>query len=164
MSNIGLERAVARWGVKVVRTKVGDRYVVEEMRKHGYTLGGEQSGHLVFLDHATTGDGTLAALQVLALMCRTKKPMSELKKIFEPVPQTLLNLVVKEKRELSALPEVQKRHQGGGEGAGQERARLRALLGHRVQGARAGRGHRREEEPPVRRRHRRRVEARAGVT
>ncbi len=109
MSNIGLERAVARWGVKVVRTKVGDRYVVEEMRKHGYTLGGEQSGHLVFLDHATTGDGTLAALQVLALMCRTKKPMSELKTIFQPVPQTLLNLVVKEKRELSALPEVQKR-------------------------------------------------------
>ena len=63
MSNIGLERAVRAWGVKVVRTQVGDRYVVEEMRKHGYNLGGEQSGHLIFLDHATTGDGIVAALQ-----------------------------------------------------------------------------------------------------
>lgn len=108
MSNIGLERAVAQWGVKVVRTKVGDRYVVEEMRKHGYSLGGEQSGHLVFLDHATTGDGTLAALQVLAVMTRSGKPMSELTRIFEPVPQTLLNVMVKEKRPLDSLPSVQK--------------------------------------------------------
>ncbi len=108
MSNIGLERAVAQWGVKVVRTRVGDRYVVEEMRKHGYNFGGEQSGHLVFLRHATTGDGTLAALQVLAVMCRSGKPMSELTKIFEPVPQVLLNVMVKEKRELSKLPSVQK--------------------------------------------------------
>src|SRR5688572_19393360 len=97
MSNIGLERAVARWGVKVARTRVGDRYVVEEMRKHGYNLGGEQSGHLLFLDHSTTGDGTLAALQLLAVMCRQGKPLSELASIFEPVPQTLLNVVVKEK-------------------------------------------------------------------
>jgi phosphoglucosamine mutase len=92
--------------VKVVRTRVGDRYVVEEMRKHGYALGGEQSGHLVFLDHATTGDGTLAALQVLAVMCRSGKRMSELTKIFEPVPQVLLNVMVKEKRDLSRLPAV----------------------------------------------------------
>jgi phosphoglucosamine mutase len=108
MSNIGLERAVARWGVKVARTRVGDRYVVEEMRKHGYNLGGEQSGHLLFLDHATTGDGTLAALQLLAVMCRQGKPLSELTSIFEPVPQTLLNVVVKQKRELGELPEVMK--------------------------------------------------------
>jgi phosphoglucosamine mutase len=108
MSNIGLERAVSRWGVKVARTRVGDRYVVEEMRKHGYNLGGEQSGHLLFLDHSTTGDGTLAALQLLAVMCRQGKPLSELASIFEPVPQTLLNVVVKEKRELGELPEVMK--------------------------------------------------------
>jgi phosphoglucosamine mutase len=108
MSNIGLERAVARWGVKVARTRVGDRYVVEEMRKHGYNLGGEQSGHLLFLDHSTTGDGTLAALQLLAVMCRQGKPLSELASIFEPVPQTLLNVVVKQKRELGELPEVMK--------------------------------------------------------
>jgi phosphoglucosamine mutase len=108
MSNIGLERAVARWDVKVARTRVGDRYVVEEMRKHGYNLGGEQSGHLLFLDHSTTGDGTLAALQLLAVMCRQGKPLSELASIFEPVPQTQVNLVVKEKRELGELPEVMK--------------------------------------------------------
>ena len=112
MSNIGLERAVARWGVKVARTRVGDRYVVEEMRKHGYNLGGEQSGHLLFLDHATTGDGTLAALQLLAVMCRQGKPLSELTTIFEPVPQTLLNVVVKQRRELGELPEVMKCIQG----------------------------------------------------
>ncbi|MDP3501533.1 MAG: phosphoglucosamine mutase [Myxococcales bacterium] len=108
MSNVGLERAVAAWGVKVVRTNVGDRHVVEEMRKHGYVFGGEQSGHLVFLDHATTGDGTLAALQVLALMVRSQKPLSELTTIFSPVPQVLLNVVVKEKRDLANLPEVMK--------------------------------------------------------
>ncbi|WNG36240.1 phosphoglucosamine mutase [Archangium minus] len=106
MSNIGLERAVSRWGVKVVRTKVGDRYVVEEMRKNGYNIGGEQSGHLIFLDHTTTGDGTLAALQLLAVMCRQQKPVSELASIFEPVPQTLVNVVVKQKRELGELPTV----------------------------------------------------------
>ncbi|MDC0708070.1 phosphoglucosamine mutase [Stigmatella sp. ncwal1] len=108
MSNIGLERAVARFGVKVARTRVGDRYVVEEMRKHGYNLGGEQSGHLLFLDHATTGDGTLAALQLLAVMCRQGKPLSELASIFEPVPQTLVNITVRHKRELGELPEVMK--------------------------------------------------------
>jgi len=108
MSNIGLERAVARWGVKVVRTKVGDRYVVEEMRKNGYNIGGEQSGHLIFLDQSTTGDGTLAALQLLAVMCRQQKPVSELASIFEPVPQTLVNVVVAQKRELGELPTVMK--------------------------------------------------------
>lgn len=108
MSNVGLERAVAQWGVKVVRTNVGDRYVVEEMRRHGYVFGGEQSGHLVFLDHATTGDGTLAALQVLALMVRSQRPVSELTTIFSPVPQVLLNVMVKEKRELANLPDVMK--------------------------------------------------------
>jgi len=108
MSNIGLERAVARWGVKVKRTRVGDRYVVEEMRKNGYNLGGEQSGHLLFLDHATTGDGILAALQLLAVLCRKQKPVSELTSIFEPVPQTLHNVVVQRRKELGELPLVMK--------------------------------------------------------
>lgn len=108
MSNIGLDRAVARWGVKVNRTRVGDRYVVEEMRKNGFNLGGEQSGHLIFLDHSTTGDGTLAALQLLAVVCRKGRPVSELAQIFEPVPQTLLNVVVKRRRELGELPSVTK--------------------------------------------------------
>ncbi|MBX5480686.1 MAG: phosphoglucosamine mutase [Myxococcaceae bacterium] len=108
MSNIGLERAVERFGVKVKRTRVGDRYVVELMRQHGFNFGGEQSGHLIFLDHATTGDGTLAALQLLAVLCRKQKPLSELTKIFQPVPQTLLNVAVKRRRELGELPEVMK--------------------------------------------------------
>jgi phosphoglucosamine mutase len=108
MSNIGLDKAVARWGVKVCRTQVGDRHVVEEMRKHGYSLGGEQSGHVIFLNHATTGDGMLAALQLLAVMCRKQKPVSELASIFEPVPQTLLNVVVKQRRDLGEFPEVLK--------------------------------------------------------
>jgi phosphoglucosamine mutase len=109
MSNIGLERAVKKFGGKVVRANVGDRHVVEQMRKHGYSFGGEQSGHLVFLDHATTGDGTLAALQVLAVLAKTQKPMSELKKIFEPVPQVLLNIAVAQKKELTKLPKVMAR-------------------------------------------------------
>jgi phosphoglucosamine mutase len=108
MSSMGLERAVGSWGVKVVRTRVGDRYVVDEMRRSGYNFGGEQSGHLVFLDHATTGDGTLAALQALAVMCRQGKPMSELKRIFEAVPQTLLNVEIKQRRDLEDLPDVMK--------------------------------------------------------
>ncbi|MGQ0506849.1 MAG: phosphoglucosamine mutase [Myxococcaceae bacterium] len=112
MSSMGLDRAVANWGVKVVRTRVGDRYVVESMRKNGYNLGGEQSGHLIFLDQATTGDGTLAALQLLAVLCRQQKKVSELASIFEPVPQTLLNVVVKEKRELGELPTVMRSIQG----------------------------------------------------
>ena len=78
MCNLGLERALEALGGKLVRTQVGDRYVVEAMRRGGYNLGGEQSGHLVFLDHASTGDGIVAALQVLALMLRTGKPLSEL--------------------------------------------------------------------------------------
>jgi phosphoglucosamine mutase len=106
MSNLGLERAVQRWGVRVFRTQVGDRYVVEELRRNGYNFGGEQSGHLIFLDHATTGDGTLSALQVLAVMCRKQKPMSELASIFEPIPQTLLSVPVKQRRELNEMPKV----------------------------------------------------------
>jgi phosphoglucosamine mutase len=78
MSNLGLERAMERLGGRMVRTAVGDRYVVEAMREGNYNLGGEQSGHLVFLDHASTGDGIIGALQVLALMVRTGKPLSEL--------------------------------------------------------------------------------------
>src|SRR6185503_4840810 len=81
MSNLGLERALREVGGQVVRTQVGDRYVVEEMRRNGYNLGGEQSGHIVFLDHATTGDGIVAALRVLAIMAKEQRPLSELVKV-----------------------------------------------------------------------------------
>ena len=78
MSNLGLERYLEGQGLKLARTKVGDRYVVEHMRAHGFNLGGEQSGHVVLSDFATTGDGLIAALQVLAVMAETEKPLSEI--------------------------------------------------------------------------------------
>ncbi len=106
MSNVGLERSLAQVGGRVVRTQVGDRYVVEEMRRCGYNFGGEQSGHLIFLDHVTTGDGVCAALNLLAVMQREERPLSELSRCFEPVPQTLVNVAVKEKRPLETLPDV----------------------------------------------------------
>ena len=120
MSSMGLERAVDRWGVKVLRTQVGDRYVVEEMRRGGHAFGGEQSGHLVFLGHATTGDGTLAALQLLAVLCRKAKPLSELTRIFQPIPQTLLSCGVRERRPLEQLPDVQRAIRGAEERLGRE--------------------------------------------
>jgi phosphoglucosamine mutase len=89
MSNMGLELAVESAGGRLARTPVGDRYVVEEMRKSGCTFGGEQSGHLVFLEHTTTGDGVVAALQVLAIMVREERPLSELGTVMTRVPQVL---------------------------------------------------------------------------
>lgn len=107
MSNIGLELALRRHDIQLVRTKVGDRYVVAELRRSGANFGGEQSGHLLFLDHASTGDGTVAALQVLGLMQRTGKPLSELTKVMEAYPQTLVNVRVASKPPLETLESVQ---------------------------------------------------------
>jgi phosphoglucosamine mutase len=94
MSNLGLERYVGLRGLALVRTQVGDRYVLERMRADGFNLGGEQSGHIIMTDHATTGDGLMAALQALAVLRRTKKPASETFRAFEPVPQLLKNVRV----------------------------------------------------------------------
>jgi phosphoglucosamine mutase len=106
MSNMGLDIAVKKAGGKVIKTVVGDRYVVEEMRKGGYTLGGEQSGHMIFLDHNTTGDGTLTALQVLAIMRRQDKSLAELAEVMIPLPQVLVNVRVAEKRDIMTIPEI----------------------------------------------------------
>ncbi|MEO0990601.1 MAG: phosphoglucosamine mutase, partial [Pseudomonadota bacterium] len=92
MSNLGLERYLGGLGLKLERTKVGDRYVVEAMRAGGYNLGGEQSGHMVMTDFATTGDGLIAALQFLAAMVETDRPASDLARSFDPVPQKLKNV------------------------------------------------------------------------
>ena len=108
MSNVGLERSLREAGGKVVRTQVGDRYVVDEMRRGGYSFGGEQSGHLVFLEHVTTGDGVCAALKLLEVALRQGKTVSELARCFEPVPQAQRNVPVREKRPLASLPSVQK--------------------------------------------------------
>jgi len=104
MSNLGLERAIVAMGGQMIRTAVGDRYVVEAMRAGGYNLGGEQSGHLIFLDHASTGDGTIAALQVLALMMRTGKPLSSLAHgCMERVPQVLENVTLPARKPLEDM-------------------------------------------------------------
>ena len=92
MSNLGLERYFEARGLSLVRAQVGDRYVLEAMRAGGYNVGGEQSGHMILLDHATTGDGTIAALQVLAELVRSGKRASELLHLFDPVPQLLKNV------------------------------------------------------------------------
>ena len=92
MSNLGLERYLGSQGLTLARTKVGDRYVVEHMRQHGFNVGGEQSGHIVLSDYATTGDGLVAALQVLAVVQRLGQPVSEVCKRFDPVPQLLKNV------------------------------------------------------------------------
>jgi phosphoglucosamine mutase len=92
MSNLGLERFLAGQGLELVRTKVGDRHVLEAMKTGGYNVGGEQSGHMILLDHATTGDGTVAALQVLAALVQSGKKASELLHLFDPVPQLLKNV------------------------------------------------------------------------
>ncbi|MFO0682526.1 MAG: phosphoglucosamine mutase [Sandaracinus sp.] len=107
MSNLGLERAIHAAGGKLVRTAVGDRYVVEEMRKSGYNFGGEQSGHMVFLDHASTGDGLVAGLQLCAVMLRAGRPLSELaKEAMTRVPQVLVNATLPQRRPLEELAQT----------------------------------------------------------
>lgn len=121
MSNLGLETALADQGVRVVRVPVGDRYLSEAMRQHGYNFGGEQSGHLIFRDYSTTGDGLLAALQVLAMMVQKKKPLSAMAHRLKILPQITLNVRVQNKMSLQEVPELvrledQIRKNLGGEG------------------------------------------------
>lgn len=121
MSNFGLELAMAKAGIKLLRTPVGDRYLLERMLAEGYNFGGEQSGHFIFLDHNTTGDGVISALQILSLMKRTQKPLSELATAMSAVPQVLVNVRVKQKPALESIPEIdqaiqasERRLNGGG--------------------------------------------------
>jgi phosphoglucosamine mutase len=108
MSNFGLDEALAENGGKVIRTKVGDRYVIEEMMKKNLNLGGEQSGHLIFRDYTTTGDGIISALQILRIMHTTGQPLSKLKKCLKKYPQAQRNLAVKSKPPIEELREVVK--------------------------------------------------------
>ncbi|MBN4077402.1 phosphoglucosamine mutase [Sulfobacillus acidophilus] len=103
MSNLGLEKALAELGVALERAQVGDRYVSEQMREHHYNFGGEQSGHLIFADYSTTGDGILSAMFMAYLLKSEKKALSEMKKIFIPSPQTLVNISVPKKMPLAEL-------------------------------------------------------------
>jgi len=106
MSNLGLERFLEGEGLALHRTSVGDRYVLEKMRKDGYNLGGEQSGHIIMSDHTTTGDGLVAALQVLASLIGADRPASELLRLFEPMPQTLKNVRVPAEKSATVLDEA----------------------------------------------------------
>jgi phosphoglucosamine mutase len=101
MSNIGLERYLAGQNLKLVRSPVGDRYVIEKMREGGFNVGGEQSGHIIFSDFITTGDGLIAALQVLAVLAEERRPASEAAHIFEPAPQFLENVRLRRGEPLS---------------------------------------------------------------
>jgi phosphoglucosamine mutase len=107
MSNFGLDRALACRGIRLVRTEVGDPAVVREMRNNGYNLGGEQSGHIIFMDHSTTGDGLITALLMLTHMIQSGKPLSELHAM-RHVPQVMENVRVRERAPLSAMPEVER--------------------------------------------------------
>ena len=106
MSNLGLERALQRHGIGLVRTPVGDKYVLQEMQRRGAPLGGEQSGHVIFLDHATTGDGLLTALRIFEAMRASGKDLDELTSEIETYPQRLVNVRVKSKRPLEELTQA----------------------------------------------------------
>ena len=108
MSNLGLERYLGTRKMSLVRTQVGDRYVLEKMRADGFNLGGEQSGHIIMTDHATTGDGLMAALQALSAMIKAGKPASETFRAFEPVPQLLKNVRVGDANAAMAAASVMK--------------------------------------------------------
>ncbi|MCJ7840011.1 phosphoglucosamine mutase [Lederbergia sp. NSJ-179] len=121
MSNLGFYKGLDEQGIKSVQTAVGDRYVVEEMKKNGYNLGGEQSGHIIFLDYNTTGDGLLTGLQLVNIMKLTGKPLSELAKGMEKFPQKLVNVRVKDKYHVtdnekvkSVIEEVESEMNGNG--------------------------------------------------
>ncbi|MEJ2684211.1 MAG: phosphoglucosamine mutase [Candidatus Sulfobium sp.] len=107
MSNLGLEKFLERQGIRLVRTKVGDRYVVEKMLEGEYNLGGEQSGHIIFLDLNTTGDGPITAVQVLNLMKSSGLPLSKLASRVRLFPQVLLNVEVEKKHDISSIPEIE---------------------------------------------------------
>jgi phosphoglucosamine mutase len=108
MSNMGFEIAMKQAGIRLIRTQVGDRYILEHMLKNGNNLGGEQSGHLIFMDHSSTGDGILSALQVLAVMKRKEKPLSELAAVMTTLPQVLVNTTVEKRLELDAVPVIRR--------------------------------------------------------
>ena len=107
MSNMGLEQALKKSGIHMVRTRVGDRYVLEEMLNKGYNFGGEQSGHILYLDHNTTGDGILTGVNLLKVMVDEKKPLSQLKTIMKVFPQVLINVKVANKTEYTENKKIQ---------------------------------------------------------
>ena len=160
MSNLGLERYLESLDLGLARTPVGDRYVVEHMRQHGYNVGGEQSGHIVLSDFSTTGDGLVTALQLLSVVAQSGKPVSEICNRFEPLPQVLKN--VRYKNGGAAA-----RQCGGAAGDRQRQVEARQIgaarhpsVRHRARDSRDGRGRRREAGQDRGFRHRSRADRR----
>jgi len=108
MSNVGLDIAMGKAGIRVLKTEVGDRYILQEMLRGGFNFGGEQSGHLIFMDHSATGDGILSALQILSIMKEQGKRLSELQAVMKSLPQIIVNVGVREKKDLDKIPPVRK--------------------------------------------------------
>jgi phosphoglucosamine mutase len=106
MSNIGLGLALSEFGIELVTTQVGDRYVLREMLSRGASIGGEDSGHMIFLDHHNAGDGIITAMKLVSATKRTGKPLSELAKLMKVFPQRLINVEVKDKRPIETVPEI----------------------------------------------------------
>ena len=152
MSNLGLERFLGDLGLDLVRTAVGDRYVLEHMRAHGFNLGGEQSGHIIMSDYTTTGDGLIAALQLLAVVKRLDKPVSEVCHCFEPLPQILKNVRYKSGKPLLEGNRGQG-HRGGTGTARRQRPSRHSRIGHRAGDPRHG-GRRQQRSRQQRRRRR----------
>ncbi|MCR4431092.1 MAG: phosphoglucosamine mutase [Tepidanaerobacteraceae bacterium] len=123
MSNMGLAAALKKAGISTIRTKVGDRYVLEEILKGGHNFGGEQSGHIIFLDHNTTGDGLITAVNLVKVMVQEKKPLSELAKVMKVYPQVLLNVRVEDKSKYAANTRIQESVKRAEEAMG-ERGRI----------------------------------------
>lgn len=108
MSNIGFELSMKKMGIEVIRTDVGDKYVSKKMREENVTIGGEQSGHIILSDYATTGDGVISGLQILSIMQKTKQKLSTLKKIMKKYPQVMINVKVTEKKSINKMKDVEK--------------------------------------------------------
>jgi phosphoglucosamine mutase len=140
MSNLGLHLAMRDAGIAVRTTQVGDRYVLEELRRGGFSLGGEQSGHVVLPDHATTGDGLLTALRLMARMAQTRRSLAELAAVVVPLPQVLVNVAVVDREAVAAARSVHDAVRDAEAELGRHRAGAAAALGHRATGAGDGRG------------------------
>ena len=165
MSNLGLERYLGALGLSLARTPVGDRYVLEHMREHGYNVGGEPSGHIILSDYTTTGDGFVAALQILAVLKKQDQPVSKVCHRFDPLPQVLKNVRYKQ-RQAAGDRQGALCHQGGGTAPQRPWPPHRAFIGHRAgdpghgrrRGPGAGRGSRRRHRRCPEPRHRLTVE------
>ena len=164
MSNIGLEIAFAQHGIQLLRTPVGDKYVMEAMLNGGYVLGGEQSGHVILAEHLPTGDGMATALAVLRVMAETGRELADLAAELVTYPQTLTNVRVRDKRDVADVPEIQAAIARVERGAGRSRPGARSLFGHRAVAAHHDRRPRPGVRPGLGGRDRRRRPDHAGLS